>query len=152
MTGMASRGAACLSLKIFRRPPVIFISVAAMPFKMPARIENEKRAITDVASPQQQTALKKAKLPPADSDLVALESAAKKPAARRLPATAPLNICVYKSTSKAGDIWSQLESPLKFKRQLYKRPGVSSGVPSPGAVMNGIASNKRELPELSCLT
>ena len=75
---------------------------------MPAHLQNEKRSIADVASPQQSTT-KKAKLPPADSDLVALESAAKKPAARRLPATAPLIICLYKVTSKAGDIWSQFE-------------------------------------------
>ena len=82
-------------------------TAATMPFKMPACLENETRTITDVASPQQQTSLKKPKLPPADSDLVALESAAKKPAARKLPATAPLSLCVYRSTNKAGDIWSQ---------------------------------------------
>ena len=91
-TGIARRSF-CLAQDL-SVPPVSHDTVATMPFKMPARVENEKRAITDVASAQQQTSLKKPKLPPNDSALVALESVAKKPAARRLPATAPLNICV----------------------------------------------------------
>ena len=56
-----------------------------------------------------QPAVKRTKLPPL-TDLVAMESAPKKPGAGRLPAVAPLNICVYKITDKAGDAWSQFEN------------------------------------------
>ena len=42
-----------------------------------------------------QQAVKRTKLPPL-TDLVAMESTPKKPGAGRLPAVAPLNICVYK--------------------------------------------------------
>ena len=56
-----------------------------------------------------QQAVKRTKLPPF-SDLVAIESTPKKPGAGRLPAVAPLNICVYKITDKAGDAWSQFEN------------------------------------------
>ena len=56
-----------------------------------------------------QQAVKRTKLPPL-TDLVAMESTPKKPGAGRLPAVAPLNICVYKITDKAGDAWSQYEN------------------------------------------
>jgi hypothetical protein len=56
-----------------------------------------------------QQATKRTKLPPL-TDLVAMESTPKKPGAGRLPAVAPLNICVYKITDKAGDAWSQFEN------------------------------------------
>ena len=57
----------------------------------------------------QQQVAKKSKLPPL-ADLVAMESAPKRPGASRLAAVAPLNICVYKITDKAGDAWSQYEN------------------------------------------
>lgn len=56
-----------------------------------------------------QQAVKRTKLPPL-TDLVAMESTPKKPGAGRLPAVAPLNICIYKITDKAGDAWSQYEN------------------------------------------
>ena len=91
-----------------------------MPFKLSALMAQatEKR-VGDSASPQQ-PAPKKAKLPPADSDMVALEGAPRKPAARRLPPTAPLNVCVFKVTDKAGDVWSAFDGvPAKlFQIQL----------------------------------
>ena len=85
-----------------------------MPFKLPALMTQaaEKR-VGDSASPQQ-PASKKAKLPPADSDMVALEGAPRKPAARRLPPTAPLNVCVFKVTDKAGAVsYTHLTLPTK---------------------------------------
>ena len=62
-----------------------------MPFKVPTPLTaaSEKRAAEGAPAP----ASKKVKVP-ADSDLVALESAARKPTARRYPPVAPLNICV----------------------------------------------------------
>ena len=67
----------------------------------------EKRAAGEVSAKQQ--VAKKSKLPPL-GDLVAMESAPKRPGASRLAAVAPLNICVYKVTDKAGDSWSQYEN------------------------------------------
>ena len=62
-----------------------------MPFKIPTPLTaaSEKRAAEGASTP----ASKKVKVP-ADAGLVALESAAKKPTARRYPPVAPLNICV----------------------------------------------------------
>ena len=62
-----------------------------MPFKIPTPLTaaSEKRAAEGASAP----ASKKVKVP-ADADLVALESTAKKPTARRYPPVAPLNICV----------------------------------------------------------
>ena len=77
-----SRSRAC-SCRVSARP--------AMPFKIPTPLTaaTEKRAAEGASAP----ASKKVKVP-ADADLVALESAAKKPTARRFPPVAPLNICV----------------------------------------------------------
>ena len=70
-----------------------------MPFKVPANLPNalsnasgEKRS-ADGSSSQP---TKKAKLPPL-SELVQMESAPKRANAQRLPAVAPLNICIYKA-------------------------------------------------------
>ena len=67
----------------------------AMPFKIPTPLSSqasvEKRSAEGASSQQ----AKKAKLPPL-SDLVAMESAPKRPNAQRLPAVAPLNVCIYK--------------------------------------------------------
>ena len=82
---------------------------SAMPFKIPtplSQASGEKRASS--AGEASSQAKKPKSLPPLD-DLVAMESATKKPNARRLPTTAPLNICVYKITDRAGDAWSQFE-------------------------------------------
>ena len=101
-----------------------------MPFKMPANLQNEqKRSLTDVATPQQQQQhlAKKARLPPADSDLVALESAPRKPQARRLPATAPLNICVYKALEEKLS-----PQPLRIRQAyLYVCLGMRLGATFP---------------------
>ena len=81
-----------------------------MPFKVPtplSQVSGEKRAAAGDAS--QQLAKKPKSLPPL-SDLVAMDSAPKKPGASRLPAVAPLNLCIYKITEKAGDAWSQFEN------------------------------------------
>ena len=70
-------------------------NTSAMPFKVPTPLSQasvEKRS-AEGASPQQ---AKKAKLPPL-SDLVAMEAAPKRQGAQRLPAVAPLNVCVYKA-------------------------------------------------------
>ena len=71
-----------------------------------SQASGDKRA--GEVSAQQQVA-KKSKLPPL-GDLVAMESAPKRPGASRLAAVAPLNICAYKITDKAGDAWSQYEN------------------------------------------
>ena len=71
-----------------------------------SQASGDKRA--GEVSAQQQVA-KKTKLPPL-ADLVAMESAPKRVGANRLAAVAPLNICVYKITDKAGDVWSQYEN------------------------------------------
>ena len=69
-----------------------------MPFKVPAlsnalsNASGEKRS-ADGSSSQP---TKKAKLPPL-SELVQMESAPKRANAQRLPAVAPLNICIYKA-------------------------------------------------------
>ena len=72
-----------------------------------SQASGDKRAAGEVSA-QQQVA-KKSKLPPL-ADLVAMESAPKRPGASRLAAVAPLNICVYKVTDNAGDAWSQYEN------------------------------------------
>ena len=71
-----------------------------MPFKVPAPLSNalsnasgEKRSADGVHSSQP---AKKAKLPPL-SELVQMESAPKRANAQRLPAVAPLVICIYKA-------------------------------------------------------
>ena len=87
-----------------------------MPFKVPtplSQASSEKRAAGEASS--QQPNKKRRSLPPM-ADLVAMESAPKKPGARRLPAVAPLNICVYKITDKAADAWSQFEGVPGAKR------------------------------------
>ena len=87
------------------------LSVLAMPFSFNlvptplSQASGEKRAGEAGATQQS----KKPKLPDF-SDLVAMESAPKKAGASRLPAVAPLNICCYKITDKAGDSWSQYEN------------------------------------------
>ena len=70
-----------------------------------SQASGDKRA--GEASAQQ--AAKKTKLPPL-ADLVAMESAPKRATASKLAAVAPLNICAYKITDKAGDAWSQYEN------------------------------------------
>ena len=75
-----------------------------------SQASGDKRA--GEVSAQQQVA-KKTKLPPL-ADLVAMESAPKRPAANRLAAVAPLNICVYKvwpPTPAALPAPTQLDSP-----------------------------------------
>ena len=67
-----------------------------MPFKVPtplSQASGEKRS-ADAANSSQQA--KRAKLPPL-SELVQMESAPKRASAQRLPAVAPLNICIYKA-------------------------------------------------------
>jgi hypothetical protein len=87
------------------------VNVLAMPFSFNfvptplSQASGEKRAGEAGATQQ----AKKPKLPPL-TDLVAMESAPKKAGASRLPAVAPLNICCYKITDKAGDAWSQFEN------------------------------------------
>ena len=87
------------------------LSVLAMPFSFNlvptplSQASGEKRAGEAGATQQS----KKPKLPDF-SDLVAMESAPKKAGASRLPAVAPLNICFFKITDKAGDAWSQFEN------------------------------------------
>ena len=75
----------------------LFPDISAMPFKVPtplSQASGEKRS-ADGASSSQQT--KKQKTLPPLTDMVAMESAPKKGNAQRLPAVAPLNICVYKA-------------------------------------------------------
>ena len=67
-----------------------------MPFKVPtplSQASGEKRSADAPHSSQQ---AKKAKLPPL-SELVQMESAPKRANAQRLPAVAPLNVCIYKA-------------------------------------------------------
>ena len=67
-----------------------------MPFKVPTPVSQasvEKR-LSEGGSPQQ---AKKAKSLPPLGDLVAMESAPKRAGAQRLPAVAPLKVCVYKA-------------------------------------------------------
>ena len=124
-----------------------------MPFKIPTPLTaaSEKRAAEGASTP----ASKKVKVP-ADSDLVALESSAKKPAARRFPPVAPLNICVallayhvsrarayacsvhlvaqvYKVSDRASDLWSAFDgvpgaSLWQMQMEHGARPGVLFGL------------------------
>ena len=65
-----------------------------MPFKIQTpQASGEKRSADGVNSSQP---AKKAKLPPL-SELVQIESAPKRANVQRLPAVAPLNICIYKA-------------------------------------------------------
>ena len=74
-----------------------------MPFKVPtplSQASGEKRS-ADAANSSQQA--KKAKLPPL-SELVQMEPFSKRASAQRLPAAAPLNICIYKARQSLS--WS----------------------------------------------
>ena len=88
------------------------MKVKAMPFSFNlvptplSQASGEKRAGEAGATQQS----KKPKKLPDFSDLVAMESPPKMAGASRLPAVAPLNICCYKITDKAGDSWSQYEN------------------------------------------
>ena len=99
-----------------------------MPFKVPtplSQASGEKRAAAGDAS--QQLAKKPKSLPPL-SDLVAMDSAPnKKPGVSRLPAVAPLNLCIYKITEKAGDAWSRFENASGAK--LWQIHTVTTLVP-----------------------
>ena len=65
-----------------------------MPFQIPQIVQpsSEKR----IGDNSTQPAAKKAKGLPPIADLVEMEAAPKRQAARRLPAVAPLNVCIYK--------------------------------------------------------
>jgi len=79
-----------------------------MPFQLPQltqQASGEKRA----GDTSTQPAPKKQKGLPDLSDLVAMEAAPKRQSARRLPAVAPLNVCIYQVSDRASDIWSQFD-------------------------------------------
>ena len=89
MLALASR------LKLIGETTLCSQAFSAMPFKVPtplSQASGEKRS-ADGANPSQ---AKKAKLPPL-SELVQMESAPKRANAQRLPAIAPLNVCIYKA-------------------------------------------------------
>ena len=47
--------------------------------------------------------------PPSAALLVMMENVSKPNRPQRLPATGPLNVCTYKVTDRAGDVWSNFE-------------------------------------------
>ena len=68
--------------------------------------KGEKRpgeSIEDPSTP------KKAKKAPSAASLVMMENVSKPNRPQRLPATGPLNVCIYKVTDRAGDVWSNFE-------------------------------------------
>ena len=93
-------------LKTFR-----FQLLNAMPFALKnpyadAVAKGEKRpgeSIEDPSTP------KKAKKAPSAASLVMMENVSKPNRLQRLPATGPLNVCIYKVTDRAGDVWSNFE-------------------------------------------
>ena len=61
------------------------------------------------------TPVKKTKKVPTVKSLVLMETTRNSKAQKRRPDVAPLNICIYKVTDNAGDVWSMFKNCASTK-------------------------------------